>query len=359
MRVSGSRGVVASLAAALVGFVTVAPAVGATPVTFHVDLRYSCVYFYGAASTAYTVSRLDGTLVLDRDVVATDGGGMGQACFADAPTAGQELRAVTAGYARTMTVPAFSMRNDRATDVVSGAAPAGRTVNVGVDRYATGTYGDGAAPYERTVTATASGTYSVDVTADGGFRGGDALSAWVTTAAGDSLFTGAPAEHVRVQRGSSRVDGWLSPGDPVELVLRNATGGIRGRARLVGLPDNPSWGRFMTANGATVVARAGDKVVGDLAPDATFTIPDMTIVADSTTDVVTLTCPGMPGQGAIVIARRADFSASVTRVGVTNASGVRSYDVTASVDLEAGDVLEGTCRLDSGDEIHVRAVVAP
>jgi hypothetical protein len=251
------------------------------------------------------------------------------------------------------------MRNDRATDVISGVAPAGRTVSIGVDRYATGTYGNGTDPYSRMVTATAAGTYSVDVTADGGFRGGDMLNVWVTTAAGDSLFTGAPAESVRIQRGSSRVDGWISLGDPVELVLQNATGGIRGRARLVGLPDNPSWGRFTTANGATVVARAGDKVVGDLAPDATFAIPDITIVADPATDVVTLSCPGMPAQGAIVEARRADFSASISKVGVTNASGVRTYDVTAAVDLQVGDVLQGTCRLDSGDEIYVRAIVAP
>jgi hypothetical protein len=354
--------VVASLAAALLGVVAVVPvtpAGGATPVTFTIDMRYSCVYVFGAASTTYTVSRLDGTLLLDRDVVATDGGGMGRACFAEAPTPGQRLKVQTAGYVRTMTVPAFSLRNDRATDVISGAAPAGRMVSVGVDRLATGTYGTGAGPYVRTVQATTAGAYSVDVTADGGFRGGDRLDVMVTTAAGDTLMSGGTSEYVRIQRGSSRVDGLISLGDPVELILQNATGGIRGRVRLVGLPDNWSWGRFMTANGATVVARAGDKVVGDLAPDATFTIPDVTIVADPLTDVVTLSCPGMPGQGAIVEARRADFSASVTKVGVTNASGVRTYDVTASVDLEVGDALEGTCRLDSGDEILVRAVVAP
>jgi hypothetical protein len=49
----------------------------------------------------------------------------------------------------------------------------------------------------------------------------------------------------------------------------------------------------------------------------------------------------------------------VERQGVTNASGVRSWDVTTTMDLTVGDKLVATCRFDSGDEISRRGVVGP
>jgi hypothetical protein len=318
-----------------------------------------CVYWTGGAGVVYTITILDGTDVLDVAAATTDGSGNGYICAPFPVVAGMKVRIQTSGYTRTITVPAFSVRTDRNGDVVSGLAPAGKSISVTVNRYATGTYGPGPT-IAKTVTATASGTFSVDVTADGGFRGGDYVYVvYTNTTTGDEFRHSGQVEYMRVVRGSPTAEGHLNPG-VTELELRTSAGAVRGRAYLApGGSETYATGMFRTGAGTAVYPRAGDKVVGDFASDATLTVPAITVTADPGSDVVTLTCPGMTGQGAYISVRKADYSDSAYRSGTTNASGVRTWDVTADIDLAAGDVLYGKCRFDSGDEIVRHGRIAP
>jgi hypothetical protein len=80
-------------------------------------------------------------------------------------------------------------------------------------------------------------------------------------------------------------------------------------------------------------------------------VPGVTIAAVASTDVVTLTCPGMASQGAYISVRKNDYSDSTYRYGVTNGSGVATFDVTTDINLVNGDSIYGRCRFDSGDEV--------
>jgi hypothetical protein len=336
-----------------------APAVAVVATTFTIYVGSGCVYFQGVASTSHTVTILDGTEVLASTTAPSDSGGYGCACSDTDVVPGLRVRIQKTGYSRTITVPALAVKTDRSADVISGAAPAGKAVSVTVYRYTTGTYGTGPT-ITKTPTATASGTFSVDVTVDGGFRGGDIVGVVYTNAStGDVFRVDTYAEYMRIDRGAPKVFAVLNPGS-TELELQTGAGAVRGRAYLspegVGGGSN---GAFRTGAGTLIYPRAGEKVVGDFAPDATMTIPLISIAAAAATDVVTLTCPGMAGQGAYIYVRKADYTDSAYRYGTTNASGVRTFDVTADIDLTAGDNLYGRCRFDSGDEIGRHGSVAP
>lgn len=311
----------------------------------------SCLELQGAPSTTYRVTLLDGTEVLDADSQTSDADGSAYVCLDAYVLAGMKVRVSTTGYSRTVTVPPLSVQTDRIGNVVSGAAPAGKSIKVVISRYTTGTYASGTC-ITRTLTATTSATYSVNVTTAGGFRGGDHVEVTYTNqSTGDAYAAQTRAEHMTIARGSSHVLGNLNHG-VTKLELRTSAGVLRGRAYLA---PQDSWGgvygSFATSAGSPVYPRTGDKVVGDFAIDAKMTIPGITITADAATDIVTLTCPGMAGQGARIWVRKRDWSGFADRVGVANASGVRAWDVSADIDLVRGDRLEGTCRYDTGDEI--------
>jgi hypothetical protein len=224
-------------------------------------------------------------------------------------------------------------------------------VTVTVYRLATGTYAAGPTIIKN-LSVSASGTWSVDVTADGGIRGGDLIYVGHTTAGNDSIQTSFYAEYVRVDRGASKVYGVIDAGPSIQVELRTSAGSPRGRAYLTATDySGDAYGYLRTSAGSTVYPRTGDKVVAAIAPDATFTVPGVTIAAVASTDVVTLTCPGMASQGAYISVRKNDYSDSTYRYGVTNGSGVATFDVTTDINLVNGDSIYGRCRFDSGDEV--------
>lgn len=339
------------MAGTLLGLLVPGTALAATP-TLIVEIGRDCVAFDGAPNTSHTLWLLDGSEVLSRRTATSNVDGEGWVCFDYTIASGHKVRIRQAGLtARTMTVPNVSIRADRVTDVVSGNAPAGSQVWIYVDVFKTGTY-TFSKTIERVVTASGAGAWTSNLASAGGIRGGDHAWAAIETAAGDSVVADLWVEHMGVYRGGAYAYGYINRGEVVKVTLRTSAGALRGTSTLTQIyADGDAKAAFWSASDQLVYVRAGDKVTGSFAGDAALTVPSMKVSGDAAADTVTVSCPGMVGQGVRLYVKPASGSASLERFGVVSAAGTRTWSLGTALDLKLGDYLQATCKTDPGDEV--------
>ena len=333
-----------------------APAAGgAFVLTFSTQIGSTCAQVSGGpVSTLHVVSLYTAEMELkDRVRVTSSESGYVSACFTDQVASGDRLRASVSGTTRTVTVPKLSLTIDRVTDVLSGVAPAGADLQFSAYKYA-GLTSTSEQRYAY-ATANAAGSYSVDISSTFNLIGGDYVYGSVSVGS-DYYTVSNTAGYVHVLRASPLIDGVLGQSRSATITLMTATNAVRARAVVVGESATGSFnGRFITTTGIPVNARLGDKVSGSFASDAAFTIPDVRVSADAATDVVTGKCP--PSRSYKLFARRANYSQQVTRTGTSGPTGVFTRDLTGSLDIVAGDVLEVWCKLPTGDQVGRRGRV--
>lgn len=341
--------VAVTLALAVAGLVLAPVASAAATFTFTMDINSSCLSGTGPASTAHTISLLsaDGD-VLARDWATSDAYGSWYACFDRAVAPGDKVKAWTGGGSRTVTVPNLTARTNRVTDVVNGRAPAGAALNIYVYHYAA--LGGSSTSYVWGVFANGSGDYSFDFTPLVNAKGGDyGYTRYVRGS--DTFDVNFDFPYMEITRGSPEVSGAVNYGQSATLTLKLSTNAVRGTALVVGDDGNSFYGAFTSAGGSSVRVRKTDKVTGGFASDANITIPDITVSAVASTDIVSGQC--MANASYQLYVRKDNYSDSDTRYGTTNASGQFSVDVTSTVNLVAHDWMELTCRYPSGDLVSV------
>lgn len=354
MGIRGSR-VLSALSAATLIAATLAsagPTAAAAPITFEHQMGTTCVGGAKPAGGTLTVSllRRDGSR---RDRVRDhDGAPSWQACFTVKPRPGDRIRAVQGSVSRTIRVPDLSIAIDRVADVVRGRAPAGRRVTI----QATRCFVVCATPLTRTTTANADGRYRRGIPLD--MNGSDLASATYSTAAGDEFRAFATAPWFEVTT-PGRAAVWCTPPRAHEVTLRRPDGSRRASAwPLRGVCDDrlPRTRRLIRPNGSAVTVRTGDILKSDVASDARFAWPEMSVEA-------------LPGGAAGECFRNAPFMVVVVRpvggslVGVgslgagdTLADGTFVTNVGSPPVLQEGDRIRLICESRRGDRAILEQV---
>jgi hypothetical protein len=319
------------------------------PITFTIFYGSTCVYGTGQASSTFTVWLLtsDGT-VISRTSALSDSGGSWHGCFQGSGGAyvapGEKVRAKGGGVTRTLAVPNLSMRVNRATDVVSGHWIPNTFVNVCVGHYTSlnvstpGCLG--------TTSNVSTGDFAIDFTSTFNVKGLDYYSASYSNGT-DNFQVSGNVPFIKVARGNSFVEGTLNPLQVATLTLKDATDTVIATANVQAGPTGQFGGYFVRSGGRQAFPRAGDKVVGSFASDATVVMPDIYITGVAGTDVVSGECA--PNRSIHVIAEKQDYSNSAGWYGFADGSGLFSHDFTGSINLAVGDRVRVECRTSTGD----------
>lgn len=350
---SAFRVLAAALGAALLGAGALPLTASAAPsIVFGASLTDCVVYGAGPALKTIKVTwkDADGTLKHVQTVKSDSKGRFHTTCDRWEQVERGDVFSAKIGTnpARTFTVPGLGLRIDRADDIVSGKGPASTDLSISL-------HGIG---NPITTTTAPDGTYSVDTTSTVDIVGSSVVTVWFTTPNGDYVERAMQTPYLAVYRGRATVFMQGRPGSTVDVQLYD------GPTKLANVDctldqTGTCWLQFTDGDGHPVKVRVGDRIVStDIAADADFIIPAITVSANAGTDVVAGTCDPAGSSLYYVTAWRPVGSAEITRTGMTNGSGKYSVDLTARYDLRAGDKVLQQCATDAGDWIE-RQITVP
>lgn len=321
----------------------------------HVAYDNDCVNIDGpAGATGVVRHRTSGGTLIDHVDVTLGLDGIGVACFDSELVAGQKIQPTIDGVTRTMTLPKFSIRINRSTDVISGAAPAGRPVKLTVAHF---TSFSGFAYYHASKTASSSGTYSRDVTSIVNIAGGDLVSGYTTLSSGDSVSTREITPRIKVWIGRSHFGSQLMSGTGGTVTLRNASGTYRASGGTSWLElDSVIWDNAIFLNDGTPKSpRVGDRITSSIQSNMSFTIPNLSLTIDTADDGVSGSCPASRW---VFIEVTNDGAVKYTDQVKCSAGGTYSRDMTGDHDLVAAERVEVVARLSTGDQVAIRKVAS-
>lgn len=337
-------------AAVLAGLAIAAPASAVEPIHFRVGYNYYCAGVIGTPGQTGTFQQLDATgAVIQSFDVTIDPGGEYNRCFDEVWHAGMKARATLDGVTRTVTLPKLGVRINRATDVVSGVGPAGKVVTLYVTHWTSFT---SSTLVTRNKTISADGTFSKDYTTLANLIGGDLVSLYYTSTAGDQFSIVEVTPLVEVWIGRPNFGVQLLTGTGGKVTLRNSAGTFRGAgyAMYPGF-DVPTWDYelFQTKAGTPITARIGDKVSSSIPSNMAFTIPNLTLSANATTNVISGSCPANRKLRWTVYVGSGSSSTAYVGAGVCSAAGTYSVDLTPNINVAVGQPVEIVARLGTGD----------
>lgn len=355
MSVNRSRLAAGALALATAASLAGAPAVGATAplFLFNVQVNSECVYLnQGPASVFTTISQLDpaGAPVEIRGITL-DSGGSGGVCMAEPFYPGMKVSALVNGTTRTLTVPKLTVKVDRVTDVVSGVAPKGSSLTIQVVHWAN--YATSATTTVNK-TATSTGTYSTDLTSKVNVIGGDRASVTLNYASGDSAGARTMVTSVGVRIGSPKVEAQLGTGETGVVSLKDAAGVLRAKAGLSFSGWDPSTKGLFVAGGSAVSTRVGDKVAAPLGGGVAFTVANLTVTTNVSTNVISGVCQANRAL-KVLVHNDSPYKSEEFKL-VCTSGGTYTLNVTATVDLQTADKVLVTMRLSTGDQVSRQRV---
>jgi hypothetical protein len=252
---------------------------GSATFTFDVSIGSSCISGTGPASSTIALTLMDrDNQVIDTETATSDGSGDWNAdqCFWFDLHATDKIRAAVGPSSRTFQVPDVTVNIARASDVISGKAPATGTFHL----YTTlcETYNCTSGP-DVNVNVASNGTYSRDFTALHNLKGNDrALGRWTSPAGDfvDSLTRTVP--YMSLVIGDDQVRGQGKPGQTVTATLRTAGGVLIGSGSdTVGIRSPSISLDLRTSSGLPAYPRPGNKVTSNVASDAKLTVPAITL----------------------------------------------------------------------------------
>jgi hypothetical protein len=358
IRVSLASAVVIGAVALLA--MSAAPAAAVSVFTMSIEFNSSCVNGTAPDNDAVTVTlKDDHAHVLGvQHATASASGYWNGACFQQVVEPGNSLTVSDSTHSRTLTAPALTAALNRTTDVQSGIAPKNSHLTLTLEDC-----GSFICEYkgERTVTASASGTYHTDWTSLFNVRGDDYVYATWTSPNGDSVDIYSYSPYVYVTLGDAEVSGTMTSGQTGTVTLKHGTT-VRGTAHIVGgFPDGSFDSGFRNNHGVPVAPNPGDTVLSSFG--TSFTLANLAVSGNASTDMVTGTCP--PNRAYEVYAhdatppyRPSDYS---YQYGTANGSGHVSVDTQAgsysAFDLQSGDQVSLYCSTSSGDAQIVSSIV--
>lgn len=335
-----------------------APAAAAPPsFTFRIDLGSNYVDGTGPNNDdILLVLRDRANFVKDRAPATTDGTGslnMTRGFHATIEN-GDKIQATDGvpAHARTFAVPRIAATINRVTNVVSGKGPAGQSVDVSA---CVANSFDGCTdvgPFNVPVNSNGDWSYDFSPT---NLRGGDDVDVEWSDAAGDSVRRQLTVPFVAVVFGGNTFFGTAARGSVVGMSLRDGNGNLKAKtqssaAALFG-SEIIYFGEWRKQSYAVNV-RAGDRIAGTFASDATITVPRVETIPNAGTDRIRGHC--FNNAFFEVSARHADGSDSSYYDGTTGANGTFNIDITtnnAAYDLLSDDEILLQCQNSHGDSI--------
>lgn len=341
------------LTTSLVGAASAAP----RPITFEIFIGDSCVYGRAKSNSFLKVIITDRSGVQKgRGAVETDPQGYWSACMQPGvrPMAPGDKVAVTdfeTGQKRSLKVPTLTGQTNRGTNVVSGKAPAGTTVEIEAFDFRFDLWGE---QYDviRQVVANSNGAYAYDFDNAGiDIKGGASIVIrWRTGA--DVVLVGRfqYAPFVSLALGQSDFAGSSGPNKLAQLTLKR-NGAVVARGNGVGAySDSTFYGDFANADGERYFLRGGDMfsapVLGAL---SSWRVPNIAGSANLAADTVSGRC--FANGRFVTLAQSSDGFGYGLGFGTANADGTFSVDLTDQVDIKKGFRIAILCYSAEGDEV--------
>jgi hypothetical protein len=349
-----NRRLSAALAASLLFAVggIAAPVVASPAYVFNVRIGSTCAYGTGPVSQAMKVILASSSgHVLGTVSTTSASNGFWSACFSRTVRPGMKLTARHGSVLRSLTIPTLTVATDRVANTLAGSAPAGQSLQVGVQRCSM----QGSCPTQSyAASVDGSGHYHLDLnTAAPSYdlRGNDGVTVIFTTTKTDTIEADATVPYMIAEHPSLVVIQGMKPGTNVTVTLKAADNSVR--VRLTQTITNPYSNAFMLRKGGVdKTIHTGNSIWSTIASDAHFSW-DVTLSGNAGTDVVSGHC----------------FANGDLRVGVGRASvGSEAHFTTAQPDgtftsdftsfgVSSGDTLDLQCRSVTGDEVTYTTVV--
>jgi hypothetical protein len=324
---------------------SVAPGVagGTTvPIRFDVRIGARCVdgEVQGEPPVTLVLRSPSGEKLATKHGAATSG--TFHICLDRAVKSRDRLTARTPTDERTITVPRLGARLDRVRDRLTGRGPDLADLEAQVTTCTPGACTVGL-PFP--VAVTERGTFRRDLDPMD-ITGSDRAEVTLERGSGDRFIVTAFAPVMEVRHdGPAMVRVLADRLGPVTLTLRSDSGQLRATATR----ESRHPGAFLTIrfrnNGTPVTIHGGDRIVGDLADDATMRVPPLAVALDAAADTVTATC--FPGQPFMIFAASGDFA-----FGTAGPDG----SIAEQVDQDSGDTVTIDCQDRRGDRIRLRGV---
>jgi hypothetical protein len=325
-------------------------------ISFDIWIGEECVGGRGTDDTTGKVTWRDSDGVIKQaGRVRTDKKGYWRYCgdWQEIVERGDTIDAWIGGVDRSVTIPRLKVAVDRASDVISGKAPAGSVVTLeGCARYSI----DWANCRTTSVVADGSGDYSYDWSPLANLRGRDWVEADLLVGR-DHFRRAADVPYIAVSRGSASFYGHYRPYRQLEVTLSDD--GVvkdvwRGRA------DGSSYGwfrgRFADAQGHSEWTRAGDTIsISEPGFEVDFRVPNVRATIYKGSDIVKGVC--VPNRPFKVTATNRAGTRTATMAGKAGSDGRFKRDFTKKMNITSGTVIWIYCSLDSGDLVQRRRLV--
>jgi hypothetical protein len=329
-----------------------APTVSAvSPFTFYVTVG-SCGLDGTAPSNTIvklTLRNPDGAVRARATVHANENGNWSDACLLGEVRSGDTVKASANGSSRQIVIPPLTVAGDRDADTVTGRAPAGTHLHVGVTRCSS----PECVARDKNVIVGASARFDVRFAFD--TIGGDVAYARFARGPGDFFTRSAWFPYLDVNVVQGGIAGGTSADRSVSATIWTSGGVLRGRASAVSEPGGKYAGTFVDAAGSPVYPRAGDRVESDVASGAHFTIPSMSVSAVASTDVISAHC--RPDHEYFIDLRATNDHSRWTLAGRLDAAGDLTTDVTGDFDVRHGTHAMFACLTPDRDRIITEMIV--
>ena len=340
------RNLPATVATALLAVGALAPVPALAKVALHLELRMgsSCMSGYKPTLDRIKVKllRADGTAL----ETAHDDSGLltWSLCFDRIPVAGNKLQMINGTTQdRTITVPDLTLVVDRVTSVVSGHAPAARTIDIHYaecypDRC------DKTPPLS--TTANSHGRYRRDLSSSSiDIDGSDLLAVTYQNGPGDRFTRNATAPYFEIAK-PNRISVACLPRGTTTVRLLDSGGTLRAiRSFTATRACSGSNGSFRR-NGHAVNVHTGDRIISDLATDARLVWPTMSVTGTGTQ----LFGRCIANVRWVVLVSRNATSASYS--GTTDSTGYLTL-ITPAWTYQGGDTLDLVCETPRGDRVRI------
>ncbi len=369
MRRVSVTGTAASVVLASLIALPVSPVSAAPKITFHVTIGSSCLDGTApAGKRVHIVLKTPGGQLRGTDDETVRSDGTFNACPAgDLITGlfgglngGDVITARVGTLVRTWTVPRVTAQIDRASDVVSGRAPAGTHVTVSIAEIAPSaplSASPTAGPNDLTVVANAKGEYRADFAGAVNIVGGDPVMVAAAFGA-DGVAITAITPYLLVTAGSNILYGSAGSDLPVDFALRTAGGTLRAQAHTQSLLLGIFIARLVDPSGSAVYPRRGDWLTASFASDAFLKIPDWKLAGDKKTEMVTGRCMPRSAYAVQIYGRGSDgYTTSAGKGGTTAADGSFRWNLLGLWNVKAGDSLILSCMYRTGDQFAVSSDV--
>jgi hypothetical protein len=312
----------------------------------------NCLYFRAPANQTLTLTWKDSAGALKESASIPTGvsGDPNYCSTSNVIEVGDHLKVTLGSNSHKLTIPNITARVNRVTDVIKGTGPVGAHLGIDCGGGPFGAFEP--CQWHKNVTVNSAGNWSVQIPFD--VYGGWTMHASWFNSYGDLVSRNVTVPYFQVFIGQARFSGIARPGISAMVDLQDASMVDKGSASA---DSDPITGWFTgqlrdDANHVVPVA-VGDRVSSDIAPDASFVVPEIDARATAADDHVWGQCELTPAYnlGVFVELYRNGHLRGAAWEGFTD--GTFDFDFQHTfpdpVNVMAGDKLFVKCIQGEGD----------